>query len=93
MDLIDPASYVREQKVAMEPRLQQLAAAHDIPPKSIRCKRGPVSKVINSEAARVRAQLVVIGTLARQGVAARLIGNTAEDVLTHLHTDVLTLKS
>ena len=93
MDLIDPATYVREQKEAMQPQLQKLAVAHDIPAKLFRCKRGPVAKVINSEAARVRAQLVVIGTLARQGVAARLIGNTAEDVLSHLGTDVLTLKS
>jgi universal stress protein E len=93
MDLIDPAAYVRDQKEAMQPRLQELAAAHDISPKLFRCKRGPVAKVINSEAARVRAQLVVIGTLARQGIAAHLIGNTAEEVLSHLHTDILTLKS
>ena len=93
MDIIDPATYVRQQKEAMQPQLQQLAAAHDIPPKAFRSKRGPVAKVINSEAARVRAQLVVLGTLGRQGVSARLIGNTAEEVLSHLNTDVLTLKS
>ena len=55
-------------------------------------KRGPVDTVITSQAAKVRAQLVVMGTVARRGIRARLIGNTAESVLHHLRTDVLALK-
>ena len=57
-----------------------------------RCKRGPVAKVITSTAARDRAQLVVMGRVGRRGVKARLLGNTAENVLQHLRTDVLALK-
>jgi universal stress protein E len=33
-----------------------------------------------------------MGTVARKGVRARLLGNTAEEVLRHLHTDVLAIK-
>ena len=76
----------------MQPHLKELAATHDLPEKLFRIKRGPVDKVISSDAARVRAQLVVMGTIGRKGIRARLIGNTAEAVLRHLRTDVLTLK-
>jgi universal stress protein E len=70
----------------------ELAQAYDLPEKLFRAKRGPVEKVITSEAASVKAQLVVMGTVARSGVKAKLMGNTAELVLNHLRTDVLTLK-
>ncbi|MEP1594363.1 MAG: universal stress protein, partial [Halieaceae bacterium] len=82
----------KEQKLAMAPHLKQLADAHDLPTSVFRCKKGPVAKVIGSEAARVRAQLVIMGTIGRRGVKARLIGNTAEAVLRHLRTDILTIK-
>jgi universal stress protein E len=92
LDLVDPVSYTKEQREGMLPRIRKLAVAHDLPEKAFRCKRGPVAKVITSEAAKVRAQLVVMGTVGRSGLKARVIGNTAEDVLQHLRTDVLAIK-
>ena len=92
LDLIDPLAYVRDAKAEMAPRIKRLAEEFDIPASSFYCKHGPVEKVITSYAAKVRAQIVVMGTVARKGVKARLIGNTAERVLQHLKTDVLALK-
>ena len=92
LDLVDPLAYEKQQTEAMQPHLRELAAAHDLPEKLFRIKRGPVDRVISSDAARVRAQLVVMGTVGRKGIRARLLGNTAESVLRHLRTDVLTLK-
>ncbi len=92
LDLVDPLAYTREMKDRMEPHLQELARAHKLPEKAFRCKKGPVSRVITSTAARDRAQLVVMGTVGRKGVRARLLGNTAETVLRHLKTDVLAIK-
>ena len=46
----------------------------------------------NGAAARVGAQIVVMGTVGRKGVKARLLGNTAERVLRHIKTDVLAIK-
>jgi universal stress protein E len=92
LDLVDPIAYVKEAKEAMKPQIKKLAAAHGIPEKAFHCKRGPVEKVITSRAAKVRAQIVVMGTVARKGVKARLLGNTAEKVLQHLKTDVLAIK-
>ena len=92
LDLIDPIAYVTEAKDEMVPALKQLAAANDLPTSVFKVKRGPVEKVITSYAAKQRAQLVVMGTVGRSGVRARLLGNTAEAVLQHLKTDVLALK-
>ncbi len=47
---------------------------------------------IPAQAAQLGAQLVVMGTVARKGVAGVLIGNTAEDVLDQLRCAVLALK-
>lgn len=92
LDLVDPVTFAREAVEEMQPHIRELAAAHDLPESAFRCKRGPVARVINSRAAKVRAQIVVMGTVGRKGVKARLIGNTAEKVLGHLKTDVLAIK-
>jgi universal stress protein E len=92
LDLVDPLAFVRDAKEAMKPQISKLAATHDIPESAFRCKRGRVERVIGSRAAAVRAQIVVMGTVARKGVKARLLGNTAEKVLHHLKTDVMAIK-
>lgn len=92
LDLIDIHGYVRDARESMKPNIRALAKAHDLPEDDFHSKRGPVERVITSRAADVRAQLVVMGTVGRKGVKARLLGNTAEDVLRHLKTDVIALK-
>lgn len=92
LDLIDEHTHTRELKEKLEPKVKKLAAKYDIAEKNIILKRGPASKVIVSESARVKAQLLVIGTVGRKGARAKFLGNTAEEVLMLIHTDVLTLK-
>lgn len=92
LDLVDPIEYVQRARDAMKPHIKKLAAEFGIDESSFYCKRGPVERVISSRAAKVRAQIVVMGTVARKGVKARLLGNTAEKVLRHLKTDVLAIK-
>ncbi|MDP5053380.1 MAG: universal stress protein [Congregibacter sp.] len=92
LDLVDPISYAKKNREEMLPHLKALAKEHDIPEKAFITKRGPVCKVITSQAAKARAQIVVMGTVARQGLTAKLIGNTAESVLRDLRTDVLAIK-
>ena len=92
LDLVNPDEYAEKQKQEILPTITKLAAEFDLPEGAFRCKRGPVPKVITSTAARDRAQLVVMGTVGRRGVKAKLLGNTAENVLQHLRTDVLALK-
>ncbi len=92
LDLVDPVAFARDAQAAMAPRIAELARAHDLPAGEFRCKRGPVERVISSRAAKVGAQIVVMGTVGRKGVKARLLGNTAERVLRHIKTDVLAIK-
>lgn len=92
LDLVDPISYTKKHREEMLPHLKALAKEHGIPEKAFITKRGPVAKVITSQAAKARAQIVVMGTVARQGLSAKLIGNTAETVLQDLRTDVLAIK-
>ncbi|MFV8817465.1 universal stress protein [Haliea sp. E17] len=92
LDLVDTRSYVADARAAMAPQVKSLAEKFSIPARAFKVKRGPVEKVIASEAAARRAQLVVMGTVGRKGIKARLIGNTAERVLQHLKTDVLAIR-
>ena len=92
LDLIDPDTYAKEQRAELLPHLKALAKKFDLPEKAFTTKRGPVDKVITSQAAKARAQIVVIGTVARQGLKAKLIGNTCESVLQQLRTDIIAIK-
>jgi len=92
LDLVDPLAYVKEAKEGMQPYIRKLAAEYDIPQKSFYAKKGPVEKVITSYAAKVRAQVVVMGVANQGKVPAYFLGNTAARVLEHLHTDVLVIK-
>jgi nucleotide-binding universal stress UspA family protein len=54
--------------------------------------RGAASKVIPLTARRLKADLVVMGTVARTGIAGLIIGNTAEAILEQLRCSVLAVK-
>ncbi|MBK1699470.1 universal stress protein [Thiococcus pfennigii] len=54
--------------------------------------RGPASLVIPDLARQLQADLVVMGTLSRTGVAGLFIGNTAEAILEQLTCSVLAIK-
>ncbi|MEM1153766.1 MAG: universal stress protein [Pseudomonadota bacterium] len=92
LDLVDPLQYSRDSKKAMQPAITALSRQQGIPESAFNLKKGPVERVITSRAAKIGAQIVVMGTVGRKGVKARLIGNTAEKVLQHLKTDVLAYK-
>ncbi len=66
------------------------ALLQDYPLKDgLHIKAGLPERVIPSIAADCNAGLLVIGTVGRQGLRGQLLGNTAEDVLKLLKTDVL----
>lgn len=54
--------------------------------------RGPASLVIPDAARRLAADLVVMGTVSRTGIAGLFIGNTAEAILEQLNCSVLAIK-
>ncbi len=54
--------------------------------------KGDPGELIPDLARKKRADLVVMGTLSRSGIAGLLIGNTAETVLNQIDSSVLTVK-
>lgn len=55
-------------------------------------RRGIASLVIPTMARELKANLVVMGTVARVGIAGMLIGNTAEEILEQVQCSVLAVK-
>lgn len=92
LDLVDEYSHAKQLKEELKPALNKLARSHNLPLSAFKLKEGPIDKVLTSEAARLKAQLMVMGTVGRGGVKGKVIGNTAEKVLDKLRTDVLALK-
>ena len=92
LHLMDVDAHVEKVRGQVGPLLADLASTHGVPVDRIHIEHGDVAEAIAAVAERLEAQLVVMGTVGRHGLNAKLIGNTAERVLTRLGTDVLALK-
>lgn len=79
-----------EQK--LKPVITQLSEEYGIPVDHFIMHVGQPERVIPSTAAKVKAGTVVMGTVARKGIAGKLMGNTAEKVLKLLKSDVIAIK-
>lgn len=81
--------------------LEELAKRHEAPNAVAhtlgvsmlrRLERGSACTVIPKVAASLKADILVMGTLARTGVPGLIIGNTAEDILNSIDCSVVTVK-
>lgn len=64
---------------------------HELPDNQIHIDQGPPELLIPQVAEEIQAKLVILGTVARSGLQGILLGNTAEQVLSRLKTDILVL--
>jgi len=69
-----------------------LAAKIGVERTSAHAVEGDPENVIPEVAEEIQAEIVVIGTAARAGIKAAVIGNTAEKILDALHTNIFTVK-
>jgi universal stress protein E len=92
LDLINSKALATERKAELKPTTEKICAEYGLGKQQIYIRTGEAHKVIPSVADKIKADLVVMGTVGHKGLAAHLLGNTAEKVLTHLRTDVLALK-
>jgi universal stress protein E len=65
---------------------------YELSERQLHLGEGPAKRLIADVARQLEVALVVLGTVARHGVAGALIGNTVEAVLDKLECDVLVLK-
>jgi len=66
--------------------------AYDFLSPRVHLPEGPAKKVIAPLAVQLQTDLVVMGTVARTGIAGLIIGNTAEAILDQLTCSVLAIK-
>ncbi len=88
----DPRAFKQDAVVRGRRRLAELAAPYGVPEERLHVAMGKVGQAVNRLSAKLKADLLVMGTTARRGVAARVIGNSAEKVLDRARCDVLALK-
>ena len=87
LDMIEPLEEKRKMKKKVKPMLSEFQRNY-----GIHFKTGSPSKVLNSLAQKLKADVVVIGTAGRKGVKGRLLGSTSEQMLQHLYTDMLLIR-
>ncbi len=92
LDLIDVAALQRRTRARLGAPLAALAAEYGIPAERVIIEAGPPERLLPRIAARLKADLVVMGTVGRSGARGKLLGNTAEQVLQRLHTNLLALR-
>lgn len=94
MPLDELADYVTDCKEAARRRVHGLLSHYDQTGERphIHLLKGDPQDVIIDFVAQERADLVVMGTVCRGGIAGYLIGNTAEKVLRHIGSSVLAVK-
>ena len=71
---------------------QPLARRSGIAKEHVHIEEGPAETFIPILAKRIDASLIVMGTVANTSLKGALLGNTAEQILGLVNTDVLTLK-
>jgi universal stress protein E len=88
----DPAAYDESAKQHHEHSMQIHANRHHINKAYCHVDIGLPEEVVPKYAKQLDAELVVLGTVGRQGISAALIGNTAEHVIDKINCDVLAIK-
>ncbi|WP_371185668.1 universal stress protein [Thalassotalea maritima] len=77
---------------ALADQIHTLTKQYQLSEQQFYIHAGKPWQVIPSIAAKVRCQLVVLGTVGRRGIGQKVLGNTAEKILRRLKTNVLALK-
>lgn len=92
-------AYVNEVQATRQHALDGLIAARsgregnaDTTPFVPRLKRGDPRQVLPSQVRTLKADVLVMGTVAHTGVPGFIIGNTAEDILNSVDCSVITVK-
>ena len=74
-----------------EPHLAELAETCGISENFVHIDQGAPADVIRKTAVAIGADLVLIGTVGREGIRGTIVGNTSERLLDHTDSDVLVL--
>lgn len=88
LDIVSSDEVLVKQEKAVTEKLADFMKSHDVEYSSISVDAGEPSRVLPSIANKLKADLVVLGSVGRKGVKGILLGNTAEKVMSKLRTDL-----
>ena len=88
LEIVNGRRIKRERTEAAQVLFSNLADEMGLDASILHTKAGKAEKVIPSIANQLKVTMVVMGTVGRKG----LMGNTAEQVVHHLRTDLLAIK-
>lgn len=91
LDLVNPRRIRKQVIEATSDFLASLISRYDIPAARVHRPAGKVGHLVNATARKINAGLIVVGSAAQRGVNARLLGNSAEKILTRSPCDLLTI--
>lgn len=91
LDLVNPRKIRKQAIEATGELLASLISRYGIPAARVHRPAGKVGHMVNATARKINAGLIVVGSAARRGINARLLGNSAEKILTRSPCDLLTI--
>ena len=91
-DVVEVDEVKRDKGPKAEQELTQLAEQSGLANAIQHIEFGDADKRIPSIANKIKADLVVMGSVGRKGINGFLLGNTAEKVMRNLRTDILIIK-
>ena len=88
LDIVTKDEVEAKKAKDIEAKLHTFLKDNAIEYSGIRLKAGEVPRVLPSLADKLKADLVVIGSIGRKGLKGALLGNTAEKTMHKLRTDI-----
>ncbi|MFK7863314.1 MAG: universal stress protein [Pseudohongiellaceae bacterium] len=88
LDIISKEEILVKQEKTVTDKIANFMKDHGVEYESISVDAGNPSRVLPSLANKLKADLVVLGSVGRKGVKGALLGNTAEKVMSKLRTDL-----
>ncbi len=89
LDAVDVSTYRKKAREEYLPKVINMTRPFGITEKNIYREIGEPSGRILKIANKLKADVLIIGSMGRKGIPRKLIGNTAEQVLKHLYTDMI----
>lgn len=73
------------------PDAGEIAKNCGAPPEHVHLRKGKPAEVIRDTAEELHVDLIIVGTVGRDGIKGRVVGNTCERLLDQTHSDLLVL--
>lgn len=91
LDVVDVSTYTKLAREEYLPKVLKLVEPYGLTKENVFRETGEPGQRIGKIAKKLKVDCVVIGSSGRKGVKGKLIGNTAEQVIKNLRTDMLVM--